>query len=158
MFLLTDEQHIQTIEEGWRIATNGALGHRADTHGRRVFTSIYDVAMFLRKRAIAGSEFHYEAYLASPWQIYDSSFANNEGWRLWVDPYNGYSAGLGVSRSHIFHDNVISPIMLAEKTENELLLEYISQQAEHSTDPLYVKALRTITKARLLQGTQNVRR
>lgn len=127
----TDADVKRAAKEGWK-RQGGYVARVYDASGRCPLPHTFDVVEFLRSKG-RKSEWHKQVYLSLPWTDADNQMLIFEGWQL--------------VRQSIF---AISPRRFYT---NDAAREFFVARAE-AGDPLYIKALSTLAKRRLIYGDQ----
>lgn len=127
--MLTLDQQLQAKEEGWRFV-GGYVSRAYNAKGECPFGSVYEIVAFIREMGEV-SEWHKDLYISLPWSKADDEMSFIEGWRL------TYAA--------------IIPRSALKFPTDEALRVFVDEQMNKG-DPLYIKAVITMTKRRLLYG------
>ena len=129
--MLTLDQQLIAREEGWKIVS-GYAARAYNAHGLCPFDSTSGIIRFLRERGRT-SEWHRDVYMSLPWSFADDLMSFEEGWRL------AYNEILLRSTNRF--------------SSNEAAQAHV-QTGIDTGDPLYLKAIKTLAKRRLLYGDQ----
>lgn len=127
----TDDDIKRAAKEGWKLQ-NGFVSQAYDTSGWCPFLTVSDVIKFLRSKG-KKSEWHKEVYLSLPWTFADDRMLLAEGWQMGLQ-------SIFPAKSAVFAPNVASRESIVAKAQ--------------AGDPLYIKALSTLAKRRLIYGDQ----
>ena len=127
--MLTLDRQLQAKEEGWKVI-GGYVSRAYNAKGESPFNSVYEVIAFIIEKGRT-SEWHREFYLNLPWNGADDTVSFAEGWRL------AYAA--------------IIPRSSVRFPTDEALKEFFDRKISEG-HPLYIKAMTTMVKRRLLYG------
>lgn len=132
MSVLSGKEMEIALSEGWRLTSSGMITRSFDSSGNSIHSSSYMAHKFVLSKAVEGSDMHRRAYLETPWNPIDDELTRTHGWRLAVDSI------LRTSNKYFQTD--------------EEATQFVSDKASEDGHPVYLKAVRVLTRRRLLMG------